>query len=739
MINQPIYKNSRKIVCMLFVFFLMFTIAPKNNIRVHAIANMSQVNYEKNGGEWTGETPDGVYFWNSQDVQLPTSSAISKAGYAFNGWYDNQELTGEPITSISTVTNEDKPYTFYASWTRVPDLYYSMYGGSVEYRKYECSIYTDSSKETYYTGNSGKWNIEYKVGENEGMHLSLNGFEENNTLLSIGRNGYIDIASNNVISNQNSGSLIIDANTVFMGNGTLTLQASESALSVNADVLVDGPTIVINSQDSSLPVIGNNGNIKLKNGTIKVNNNSYSTESDKLYLVKNDNKNYAMYVDENYQIEYVNGKDESWSIIESEDKGQKYVSLIIIDDLNKNIVFDNKNKEYILALSINGNSKTLGSLDATNSVVTVQSTGEKTFTINGNVIAQSFYMAQCNSLNLNLVNGIVITTEKEGVTNNVSVTSSKLNIKNGSIINTKGVISLVNADITIGENEEQSPSSCGIRANSIIVDSSNLDISDVVNGIELIDPIQADNDGSMLTLCNNASLIIDASEVGVQGSYGLGGYFYNNILVKDTSSLTIKGGSKAIASAVVSEVPTNKAVRSVDNKTVYFNINDDENYTTDYYYADTTTVAKKLTILDKMPMLINNESDDFEVKVSSEKGYKEFTKGKTSLSTIHIDGLTLADIYHAAEGVNSGIIVMKDNAVLSEGTDYTVSDGSIKVSLSKKYLDKLDVGTHTINVYVGKTSIPTSTNNDYSFVVNVKINKPEINNPIYHVVKTGVE
>lgn len=46
---------------------------------------------------------------------LPTSDYISKTGYTFGGWYDNEACTGSAVTSISTTATGNK--TFYAKWT----------------------------------------------------------------------------------------------------------------------------------------------------------------------------------------------------------------------------------------------------------------------------------------------------------------------------------------------------------------------------------------------------------------------------------------------------------------------------------------------------------------------------------------------------------------------------------------------------------------------------------------------
>lgn len=51
--------------------------------------------------------------------KLPDGSVISKPGYAFAGWYDNKEFSGEAVTKIDT--SYTGPLVLYAKWT---DPYY---------------------------------------------------------------------------------------------------------------------------------------------------------------------------------------------------------------------------------------------------------------------------------------------------------------------------------------------------------------------------------------------------------------------------------------------------------------------------------------------------------------------------------------------------------------------------------------------------------------------------------------
>ena len=73
-----------------------------------------QIKYELNGGQFVSSyTPVSSYDGN-QDVQLPGVDKITRNGYTFGGWYDNEGLTGEPYTVIPS--GSTGPKTFYAKW-----------------------------------------------------------------------------------------------------------------------------------------------------------------------------------------------------------------------------------------------------------------------------------------------------------------------------------------------------------------------------------------------------------------------------------------------------------------------------------------------------------------------------------------------------------------------------------------------------------------------------------------------
>ena len=49
------------------------------------------------------------------ETTLPTAQDITRTGYTFGGWYDNEALSGDPVTAITATDTGNK--TYYAKWT----------------------------------------------------------------------------------------------------------------------------------------------------------------------------------------------------------------------------------------------------------------------------------------------------------------------------------------------------------------------------------------------------------------------------------------------------------------------------------------------------------------------------------------------------------------------------------------------------------------------------------------------
>ena len=89
------------------------------------IADTYKVTLNTQGGTIADDKNITSYEYGT-NVKLPTSKDITKADYYFNGWYDNAEFTGTPITEITIkeVPETGNSMIFYAKWTEnEPDKY----------------------------------------------------------------------------------------------------------------------------------------------------------------------------------------------------------------------------------------------------------------------------------------------------------------------------------------------------------------------------------------------------------------------------------------------------------------------------------------------------------------------------------------------------------------------------------------------------------------------------------------
>ena len=74
------------------------------------------VKLEPNGGT-IAEGKDVTSYTYGVGATLPTEDDITRTGYTFDGWYDNAELSGSPVTEITATDVGDKE--FYAKWEPV--------------------------------------------------------------------------------------------------------------------------------------------------------------------------------------------------------------------------------------------------------------------------------------------------------------------------------------------------------------------------------------------------------------------------------------------------------------------------------------------------------------------------------------------------------------------------------------------------------------------------------------------
>ncbi len=76
-------------------------------------ADVYAVTLVTNGG--TIKEGDMTEYTYGVGAKLPTK--VTRSGYSFRGWYDNEDCKGEPVTEITTNDHGDK--TFYAKWKKI--------------------------------------------------------------------------------------------------------------------------------------------------------------------------------------------------------------------------------------------------------------------------------------------------------------------------------------------------------------------------------------------------------------------------------------------------------------------------------------------------------------------------------------------------------------------------------------------------------------------------------------------
>ena len=88
------------------------------------------VTLNENGGTYVDSYTEPTSYTYGVGLTLPTAAQITKDGYTFGGWYDNDGLAGTPVLAISDTESGAKEY--WAKWT--PNSYtitLELAGGSV--------------------------------------------------------------------------------------------------------------------------------------------------------------------------------------------------------------------------------------------------------------------------------------------------------------------------------------------------------------------------------------------------------------------------------------------------------------------------------------------------------------------------------------------------------------------------------------------------------------------------------
>ena len=87
------------------------TIAADGTIKVYYTADAAKIAFEENGGSAVADM-DGV---TAQAIGNTAMPETTRAGYDFQGWYDNRELSGEPVEALPSAFPAGTT-TYYAKW-----------------------------------------------------------------------------------------------------------------------------------------------------------------------------------------------------------------------------------------------------------------------------------------------------------------------------------------------------------------------------------------------------------------------------------------------------------------------------------------------------------------------------------------------------------------------------------------------------------------------------------------------
>lgn len=135
-----------------------------------SVGSLFNINYELDGGAFAdGVNRPGSYTRRMERVTLPlytettdangniTSQSIYKTGYTFDGWYDNADFSGSPVTEIPSGSTGDK--TFYAKWIKNVIITFSASEGSFT---------TSNPSQTVSTGKTVCLELANRLGINNG-------------------------------------------------------------------------------------------------------------------------------------------------------------------------------------------------------------------------------------------------------------------------------------------------------------------------------------------------------------------------------------------------------------------------------------------------------------------------------------------------------------------------------------------------------------------------------------------
>ncbi|MBQ9482163.1 MAG: InlB B-repeat-containing protein, partial [Clostridia bacterium] len=114
-------KSKKKILIISLSVLLAVSLIAAGIVLIAAGSGKVTVNFETNGGA----AISSVEVKKGEEISLPQPEA--RTGYEFNGWYENEDLSGDAIKSAVVNNN----VTYYASWEKLGVITLQLDGGNL--------------------------------------------------------------------------------------------------------------------------------------------------------------------------------------------------------------------------------------------------------------------------------------------------------------------------------------------------------------------------------------------------------------------------------------------------------------------------------------------------------------------------------------------------------------------------------------------------------------------------------
>ena len=192
---------------------------------------------DKGGSDYSGSNGASLPGSYTYGTGIATLTAGTKSGYVFDGWFDNESCTGDPVTTISTTATGNK--TFYAKFTQIGITLTAGTGGEVSKDNsnwYDEVTITGISFSTNYNiyarANDGYTFSSWSKGTNSG-NTTIGNTSNASTTISVS-SGAVTTATANFTANNYTVTLDNQsATTAGAANVTATYNAAMPSIAAN--------------------------------------------------------------------------------------------------------------------------------------------------------------------------------------------------------------------------------------------------------------------------------------------------------------------------------------------------------------------------------------------------------------------------------------------------------------------------------------------------------------------------